>query len=234
MVKIIKKTKEVYRWDKTFSREILNIAKKDWKKAVQIKEKTEYMRDYVLNEKVRGKLAEFMGVELNISGGSKVLDVGTGMGALTVALARRFDVFSADTNPYTLKFVKYRAEQENVDLKLYQIPQLPVKIPFKNGYFDVVILNGVLEWVGKGAKGDVKDIQMEVLKDVYGLVKDKGYFILAIENRIAFDWFKGKTSHENIMFADLMPRWLANVICKKKKGYERFKILYCLPNISKT
>ncbi len=191
MVRIIDKSKEDYSWD-FISPSILKIAKKDWKKAIRMKEKDPYLRDYHLNERLRGKLAEFMLNNLKLSKKSNVLDIGSGTGSLTIALARKFNTFSADTSSSTLKFVKYRAEQEGVNLKLYKIDPLHKKLPFKNSSFDVIVMNGVLEWVALATKGKVKEIQEKVLKEMYRILKKGGIFILSIENRLALDWLMGK------------------------------------------
>jgi len=221
LVRIINTTNKEYFWD-SISEDILKKAKKNWRKAVFSMKLRKYMRDYIINEQVRGKLAEFMERKLKITGGKKVLDIGCGMGALTIALARRFKTSATDTNLSTLRFVKYRAEQKKVNLNLYKTAQLHKKhgLPFKKEKFDVVVMNGVLEWVALNAGEDVgvAQIQEKVLKKIFKILKKKSIFILAIENRLALDWFKGKTSHINIKFIDLMPRFVGNLICKLRTG----------------
>jgi len=221
MVRIINKTKKDYYWD-SVPKNVLQEAKKNWKKSVKLMNKSDYLKDYILNENLRGKLADFMEKKLRISKKSKILDIGAGMGALTIALSRRFNVSATDTNPSTLKFVKYRAEQEKVNLTLYKVPQLHKGIPFREKSFDVVVMNGVLEWVAKGVKGDVRKIQEDVLKEIFRIIKQEGLFIFSIENRLACDWFKGKKSHSSVKYIDLFPRWIADKICLMKKG-EKYK-----------
>ncbi len=224
---VIKKEKDEHYWNvlpKKSMEKFLKIAKKDWKKAVGIF--LHKSKNYVVEEKLRGKLAEFMENQLDIANKSKVLDIGSGLGGLTIALARKFDVTASDTNPYTLKFIKYRAKQEKVKIKTKKIPQIHKPLPFKKK-FDVVVMNGVLEWTAKKVKGNVENIHLQVLKNVQKVLKDKGIFILAIENRLAKDWFKGKPSHVyNIKYLDLLPRFLANWICKIKNNHPYRTYIY--------
>jgi len=225
MIKIMKKTfgKDDYKYDFSFvpkkdMKEFLKRAKKNWKDAIKKSKINEYFKDYILNEKVRGRLAEFMKKELKIDKKSEVLDIGSGMGALTIALARRFKTVGTDVNPSTLEFIKHRAEQEKINLALFHISPLHKGLPFKKESFDVVLMNGVLEWVAFKIEGDVKKIQEKVLKNIFRILKKNGIFILAIENRLALDWFKGKTSHIPIKYVDLLPRKIADFVCKIKRG----------------
>lgn len=229
MVNLVKLSKEDYYYDicslsKKEMEKFLIEARKNWKKAVQKAKISDYMKDMILNEKVRGKLVGFMEKELKIAKKSKVLDIGAGMGALTLAIARRFKTSATDANLLSLKFVKYRAEQEKVRLNLYKTSPLHKGLPFKKESFDVVVMNGVLEWVAVGFPniGRVKKVQEKVLKEVNRILKEKGILILAIENRLAIDWFKGKTSHTNIKYIDLVPRRIADIISLIKTR-RRFK-----------
>ncbi|MBU3912997.1 MAG: class I SAM-dependent methyltransferase [Nanoarchaeota archaeon] len=223
MVRLKEISKEEYYYDiASMSREemekFLKKSNRDWKKAVKNSKISGYMKDMILNEKVRGKLAMLLEKELKIPKTAKVLDIGAGMGALTLALARKFNVSATDANLLSLKFVKQRAEQEKVKLKLYKTSPLHKGLPFKKSSFDVVIMNGVLEWVAYGFeyKKSAKNIQESVLKNIFQILRKDGIFVLAIENRVALDWFRGKTSHMPVKYIDLLPRKLADVLCRIK------------------
>jgi len=202
---------------------VLKVAKKNWKKAVCEMNIGNYTKDYIINEKKRGKIINLIlkKIKENNIKNPKVLDIGAGFGAISIGLARKFDTTSIDVNPYTLKFIKYRAEQEKVKINLKKIKNLVYGLPIKA--FDIIVMNGVLEWVGCDLKGDVESIQKKALKNVFKVLKKKGLLFLAIENRLAFDWFKGKTSHVPIKFIDLIPRKLADWVSLKKRG-EKFRV----------
>lgn len=208
-------------------KDFLKIARKNWRLAVLRLKTSDYFKDFILNEKVRGKLAEFMEKKLKIKKESHVLDIGAGTGPLTIALARKFKTSATDANFLSLKFIKYRAEQEKVKIDLYKTGTLDRGLPFKDESFDVIVMNGVLEWVAVGLKkGKVQELQLKALKEVFRVLKKNGTFILAIENRFALDWFKGKTSHMPIKFIDLMPRKIANIVCRIKSGKEFRAYIY--------
>ena len=223
---IKKKGRDIY-WNIVSEKEmkrILEIAKKDYKKAIESMKISDYTKDYILNEKKRGKVVELI-KKYKKDKKNKALDIGAGFGAVSIALARNFDTTIVDVNPYTLKFIEYRAKQEKIKIKTKKIKHIFYGLPFKDNSFDVVLMNGVLEWVGVGVGGEVWEIQKKALEEVYRVVKDEGIFVLAIENRLALDWLK-KTSHIPIKYIDYMPRFLANLICKIKRGEEFRTYIY--------
>jgi len=206
-------------------KKMLEIAKRDYKKAIEKMPIRDYTKDYILNEKKRGKIIELI-LKFVKGKEKKVLDVGAGFGAVTLALSRNFDTTAVDVNPFTLKFIKYRAKQEKLKIKTKLINHIYYGLPFKKETFDVVLMNGVLEWVGEGVEGDVVEIQKKVLEEIKRVLKKQGFLFLAIENRIALDWFKGKTSHVPIKYIDLLPRKLANFISKRKLKKEFRTYIY--------
>ena len=89
---------------------------------------------------------------------------GCGWGATTIALARHYSkIYGIDTNLYNLKFIQIRAQQEKLDniILAKTNPMEFDSLPFQDEFFDAVILNGVLEWIGAAkATGSPRDIQI--------------------------------------------------------------------------
>jgi ubiquinone/menaquinone biosynthesis C-methylase UbiE len=180
---------------------------------------TQYVFDYALNES-RGDF-RFL---LPLNNHSRVLDVGCGWGAVTCAFARTSgEVVAADSNIYTLQFLKIRAEQEELDnIKPVNIQPLDdARLPFADSYFDAVLLNGVLEWVGSATKENRPDeIQKKALKEIRRILKPGGKLYIGIENRIGYHYFLGAPDdHTRFKFTNLMPRWLSDKYMKIRTGY---------------
>jgi len=226
---IIKPSKKKLYWNIVSEKEMnkmLKIARKDYKKAVNDMPISDYTKDYILNEKLRGKKIIKLIKGKNKVQKPMVLDIGAGFGGVSIPLAREFNVTSVDVNPYTLQFIEYRAKQENINIKTKQIEQLAFGLPFKDNSFDVIVMIGVLEWVACGVKGNVEKIQENILLEVNRILKKGGLFVFGIENRFAWDWMKGKTSHTPIKYIDLMPRKIADIACLKKRGEKYRTYIY--------
>ena len=164
---------------------------------------------------------------------SIVLESGAGMGRTTIPLARiAKKVVAFDTSFLRMKYLKKRAEKEgleNIEAFVGDIFNLPLE----NNSFDVVSMNGVLEWVGKTNRfKDPKEAQIEALKICRSLLKEGGYLYIGIENRFALAYLRG-IDHLGLRYTSYMPRFLANIYSKlrgkgpydvytySKGGYEK-------------
>jgi SAM-dependent methyltransferase len=91
---------------------------------------------------------------------------------------------------------------------------LDVTVP--ENYFDIVMLNGVLEWVGYEKK-NAEDIQLKVLKKALSSLKDTGFLYFAIENRwFPFNFFEDP--HQHLPFMCVLPRPLAHLTSYLMRG----------------
>jgi ubiquinone/menaquinone biosynthesis C-methylase UbiE len=165
---------------------------------------------------------------LPVKKGSGVLDIGCGWGSTTISLARYYNVVGADSTLETLEFLRMRAAQEGTHkLQLVRIDPLDYgTLPFPDSSFDLVVMNGVLEWVG-ALRTDIPpdECQKTALKEILRVLKPNGGIYIGIENRFAYTAFLGAREHGNIPFADLMPRRLANRLSKlsgRKTGYRTY------------
>jgi len=172
---------------------------------------------------------------------SIILDAGSMWGGLTIPAAQfHREVYAVDKTIETLEFLKIRAEQmglENIRTFAASIKSLP----FLDNYFDLVILNGVLEWVGldedtilekhwEGTRDGMQaysqtpeEMQMDVLKEISRVLKPNGCLYIAIENRYGIQYFLSyPDNHNNVRFTTILPRFLSNLISKiKGKGEYR-------------
>jgi SAM-dependent methyltransferase len=99
-------------------------------------------------------------------------------------------------------------------------------LPFSDCSFDLVILNGVLEWLGTSELDLAPNlVQEKCLKEIFRVLKPGGSLYIGVENRFAFFYFFGvKDPHSRTPFTTIMPRPIANLICLclKRKPYRTY------------
>ena len=155
-----------------------------------------------------------------------VLDIGAGLGAVTFSLANSgYEVVAVDSVIERTTFIKARIDQDKVD-NVQTACASALALPFPENSFDIVILNGVLEWLGLSDTTLSPDkVQKKALINIYNLLKPGGLLYLAIENRISAIYFLGfKDPHSGLRFTTLMPRIAAHLYArvKKKTGYRTY------------
>jgi SAM-dependent methyltransferase len=155
---------------------------------------------------------------LNLGLSARILDIGCGWGPVVVQLARHYEeVHGVDANELTLRFVRLRARQEGLDnLVLARVDPLEwSQLPYEDETFDLVVMNGVLEWIGAARYEESPDVyQRKALLEIRRVLKPKGLLYVGIENRFAYSSFLGAKSHSGIPFADILPRPLADLVCR--------------------
>ena len=166
----------------------------------------------------------------SLSENSRVLDMGCGLGGISLALAQRCgEIVSMDCSLKRLKFLDMRAEQESIKNIFPVCGGDTLKLPFPNEYFDLVVLNGVLEWLGIFHRElKPKEVQLAKLKDIYRILKNGGNLYIGIENRMSYVNFLGAKDHSGLRFTALMPRRVADLYCKIRTGQEYRTYTYSL------
>lgn len=167
---------------------------------------------------------------LPIGPSTKVLDLGCMWGGLTISLAQYArEVVGVDQTMETLQLSAIRARDLKLD-NLTFIGGEATNIPLNDNQFDVVIINGVLEWVGMEApyvcerhwgkkerinhnfSDSPRNLQRRTLQEALRVLKTGGALFLGIENRISFMYLAGfPDGHSGLRFNSLMPRLLANI-----------------------
>jgi len=183
---------------------------------------------------------------------SIVLDAGSMWGGLTIPIAQNCgQIYAADKTLETLEFLNVRAEQMGFS-NIHTIATDLDKLPFDNRFFDIVMLNGVLEWIPvlqdinletywKGKLTDTtrysaspRQMQLAVLKEIRRVLKPTGTLCLAIENKFGAQYLMGyPDDHVNIKYVSLLPRFLANIITKRIRGCEYRAYTYSLAGYQK-
>lgn len=184
---------------------------------------------------------------------SRILDAGSMWGGITIPAAQfHGEIYAIDKTVETLEFLKIRAAQMRLN-NICTVASGLRELPFSNGFFDLVILNGVLEWVGldeevvlerdwkkfgRGCKvgktiisaENPKMMQLQVLKEAQRVLKPGGSLYLAIENRMGYIYLAGyPDDHMNLPFVCFMPRFLSNAVTKLMFKCEYRTYVYSIP-----
>ncbi len=155
----------------------------------------------------------------DVSADSTVLDIGAGLGAIATSLAKNFRRVVAVEGVFErCRFIDTRARQSGYP-HLQVICADFLRVPLAPAQFDVVVLNGVLEWSAMNGTGDPRDVQILFLRKVFDLLKPSGIACIGIENRIGWAALRGATDHSGLSYTSLMPRWMAAAWARRKATY---------------
>lgn len=169
------------------------------------------------------RLASIVLLSENLRSDSIVLDLGCGYGAISTGLAPFADrVYSMDLSLEKIRFVKMRARAENRQNIIVCFGGNTPYLPFSDAFFDLVILNGVLEWVPTSITGDKPQVvQSRFLSEIRRVLKNTGEVIIGIENRHSWiDLIGFPEGHVGVPFIGLLPRPLADLLLRRLRGHE--------------
>jgi ubiquinone/menaquinone biosynthesis C-methylase UbiE len=167
---------------------------------------------------------------LKTSNQGMVLDAGCGLGALSIPLAKdNLGVVSLDSTHERVKFVKIRCQQEGIH-NVQPVCASVLSLPFPDYYFDVVVVNAVLEWLGlSDEEKSPQEVQIHGLEELRRVLKPGGELYLATKNRYAyFYWLGKKDPHSELRWITLLPRWLGQCYSKlfRRKDYREYLYSY--------
>ena len=153
---------------------------------------------------------------------SVVLDIGCGWGSLACEIARESgSVYCVDASRSKLEFVQSRANAEQLNALHTVHADFLDGLPFPDRSFDLIVLNGVLEWAGVFRDElTPESYQGRLLREARRVMKDGGHLYVGIENRLGYWYFFGREDeHAFTVFTTLMPRrvagWVTWIVHRK-------------------
>lgn len=147
--------------------------------------------------------------ETSLSPNSLVLDFGCGWGTISRCSANFSKATIAMDLTYLSQLFSSRISKNNL---IHIHGGDGTFLPFKNDFFDLIILNGVLEWIPESISNfPPQQAQINFLKEIRRILKKDGEVLIGIENRLSILYLMGqKEDHTNMRFISLMPRFFAN------------------------
>jgi SAM-dependent methyltransferase len=150
--------------------------------------------------------------------GGAVLDLGAGLGGNAFPLSTEAGSIEALEAVYErAEFMDIRRRQEGA-ANLRVVAASVHDIPYPPNSFDLVVMNGMLEWAAIAVSGNPREAQKAVLKRNHDLLKSGGWIYIGIENRFGVDAFIGVRDHSGLRFTSLMPRRVADIYCRLRRG----------------
>jgi len=141
------------------------------------------------------------------------LDLGSGLGSLAFLLSPYFhEIWSLDASLENLIFQNIRKKQDRANnIKLIKADMF--RCPFQDNYFDLVVLNGVLEWAGFRSLSETpRQLQLSLLSEVKRILKRDGVLYVGIENRYGAHYVLGQKDHSGLAFTSLLPRKISDLL----------------------
>lgn len=143
-----------------------------------------------------------------------VLDLGAGMGAVSLQLAKSFDrVYAVDQTFERLAFLRVVADQEGAASIRTVCHRDVFRLPFRSGALCAAVMVGVFEYFPASyPRMPLGEVQRRALGELYRILQPGGVLFIATKNRFGWPNWAGALDNSGLRFGALLPRWLANPV----------------------
>jgi SAM-dependent methyltransferase len=140
------------------------------------------------------------------------LDLGAGMGAISLQLSRYFDrVFALDQTFERLAFLKVISDQEGASAIRPICHGDVFNLPFASNSLDAVVMVGVFEYFPLSyPELSIEEVQVRALTEIHRVLAPGGVLFLATKNRFGWPNWAGAKDNSGLRFGPLLPRWMAS------------------------
>jgi SAM-dependent methyltransferase len=161
---------------------------------------------------------------------SAALDIGCGFGSLVLGLSEYYRrVVGLDALTTRIRYARLRAGQDGRANAAF-VEGTGFHLPFARDEFQLVTMNGVLEWAGLHEQGEPADLQRGLLAEARRVVAPTGVLAVAIENRFAMETLAGmRDTHTGLRLVPALPRGVANAVTRTMKRHDYRTYLYDAP-----
>lgn len=142
----------------------------------------------------------------------RILEIGPGLGQMTVELARRaHSVDALEVVAGQAEFVLRRCREEGQRNVSVACGGDDCVLPYRSGHFDVAVANLVLEWCGmRNVGADPLRAQMVLIRELGRVLRPGGTLFISTKNRFALCRVLGKPDEHvgGMRFGSVLPRWV--------------------------
>lgn len=204
-----------------------------WRRALELADSADADTISYVTEESRARFIELLSITPN----SVILEVGASLGQMTIPLAERSKhVFALEVVPGQAEFAATRAGQERLQNVSVACGGDDCLLPYADGFFDVVVLNLVLEWCSR--ETDLRRFrtgQNLLLRECSRVLRAGGSFFVATKNRYSIRSLVGyPDEHASDMpFGNALPRWLMALALKVRGEPSASGLLYSYRELSR-
>jgi len=152
-----------------------------------------------------------------------VSELGCGYGSVSIPLAERNAsmLIPVDATLERIKFLSLIARMKKL-ANIIPLHSDVLELPLTHQSFDKIVIVGLLEYASgfnSYVNLPVKKRQIDYIKNISNLLREKGEIWIGIENRLSPIHFWGASYHGELPFTPLLPRVIANVFHKLVKKH---------------